>query len=219
MSAWTNTDSSHKNLPKFPFERETREFVQLVVATGNTAGNNVITVTAYDGGPNTLANVGVSAGQMVYFWANGTAASNGGQAGNGVPGFFSSNTSVASVSGNTVVLANPLFGGGANPGFIVEFDKGINYGQTAGANTYTKDTILVTASRSQNTNSSGPNVAPGILANTVGNINAGWVHIQKKVNNDGTVRYLKETLVCLANGVSSNTASGNTSFGAFLSGL
>ena len=47
----------------------------------------------------------------------------------------------------------------------------------------------------------------------------GWVHIQKKTNNDGTVRYLKETLVALANPVAANTNSGNTSFGQFLTGL
>jgi hypothetical protein len=220
MSAWTNTDTNHKNLPKFPIERETREYAQLVIATGNTAGNTIITVTAYDGGPSTLANIGVASGQYVYFWSSpGTTTQNaGGQAGNGVPGMFFSNTTVSSVTGNTVILANPLFNT-VSAGFVIEFDKAINYGNTIYANTYTKDTILVTASRSQNTQSGGPNVAAGILANTVGNINAGWVHIQKKVNSDGTVRYLKETLVCLANGVASNVSSGNTSFGPFLAGL
>ena len=217
MSAWGNTDNNHKYLPKMPLEREVREFIQLTVASGNTPGNNVISVTAYDGGPNTLANVGVAANQYVYFWAQGFGGSNGGQAGNGVPGFFFSNTTVASVSGNTVTLANPLFNT-VSSGFGVEFDKPINYGNTIYANTYTRDTILVTATRASDANGR-PNVAAGILANTIGNMNAGWVHIRKKTNNDGTVRYLKETLVCLANATASNVSSGNTSFGPFLAGL
>jgi hypothetical protein len=217
MSAWGNTDQFHKNLPKQNLTREVRDTIQLVVATGNTAGNNRITVTAYDGGPSTLANVGVTSGQYVYFWAQGTSGSNGGQAGNGVPGFFFSNTTVSSVTGNTVVLASNLFNT-VSAGFGIEFDTAINYGNTIGANTYNRDTILVTATRASDANGR-PNVAAGIVANTVGNINAGWVHIQKKVNNDGTVRYLKETLVCLANATASNVSSGNTSFGPFLAGL
>ena len=53
----------------------------------------------------------------------------------------------------------------------------------------------------------------------VGNITQGWVHIQKKTNNDGTVRYLKETLVALANPVAANTNSGNTSWGQAFTGV
>ena len=52
----------------------------------------------------------------------------------------------------------------------------------------------------------------------VGSMNSGWNRIQKKVNSDGTVRYLKETLVALANPTAANTNSGNTSFGQFVSG-
>jgi len=209
MPAWGNTDNNHNLKPKFGFEREVREYVQLTVATGNTSGNNVITVTAYDGGPSTLANVGVAAGQYVYFYANGFGASNQGQQGNGVPSMFFSNTTVSSVSGNTVVLANPLFNT-VSTGFGVEFDKAIVWRGNRVANTYNQDTILVTPTRAVNANTT--------IANT-GNFNAGWVHIQKKVNNDGTVRYLKETLVALANPTSANTFGGNTSFGQIVSGV
>ena len=69
---------------------------------------------------------------------------------------------------------------------------------------------MVTGTRAANANSS---VAP------VGDLAAGWVHIQKKTNNDGTVRYLKETLVCLGNPIASNVSSGNTSFGSIVNGL
>ena len=215
MPTWGNTDA-HNQKPKFDADREVRENIQLYVATGNTLGNTIITVTAFDGGPNTLANVGVAAGQFVYFWANGFGA-NGGQNGNGIPGIFASNTTVASVSGNTVTLANPLFGT-VNTGWGVEFDKGVAYKATS-ANTYNQDTILITASRGMNVLSGQANLASGISANQVGNFSQGWVHIQKKVNNDGTVRYLKETLVALANSAASNVSSGNTSFGGFVSGL
>jgi hypothetical protein len=200
MPAWGNTDI-HNQKPKWDVERETRELIQLTVATGNTAGNNVITVTAFDGGPSTLANVGVAAGQYVYFWANG-ANNYGGQAGNGTPGMFFSNTQVTSVSGNTVVLGNPLFST-VSAGFTVEFDKKISYNanKTMSAN-YAADTVLVSTTRtSASNNLIGGNIVPG------------WVHIQKKMNNDGQVRYIRETLVALASPTASNTASGNTSWG------
>jgi hypothetical protein len=73
------------------------------------------------------------------------------------------------------------------------------------------DTILVTATRAANANNT--------LAN-VGNLNQGWNHVWKKTNNDGTIRFIKETLICLANATASNTTSGNTtSGGQIVSGL
>lgn len=208
MSAWGNTDN-HNQKPKSPQVRENRDVLQLTVASGNTAGNTVITVTAYDGGPSTLANVGVASGQYVYFWSQGFNASNGGLAGNGTPGMFLSNTTVSSVSGNTVTLANPLYNT-VSAGFGVEFDKAIVYQANKQLSTYNKDTILVTPSRTANSTMGAANT---------GNFNTGWVHIQKKTNNDGTVRYLRETLVALANPVASNTSSANTSFGQPFTGV
>jgi len=207
MPTWGNTDTGNQK-PKFDYLRQTREVLQFIVSSGNTAGNNVIRVSYNDGAQNNVANAGVTSGQYVYFMANGFALP-GGTAGNGYPGFFASNTTVASVSGNTITLTQNLFNT-VNVGFGVEFDNAINYGTTAGANTYFLDTILVTASRTANGNNA--------IAN-VGNMTAGWVHIQKKVNSDGTVRYLKETLVALANATASNTSSGNTSFGSIVTGL
>jgi hypothetical protein len=115
-------------------------------------------------------------------------------------------------NGNVVTLSANVINN-VLAGNVIAFGTAINYGATAVANTYTQDTILITATRSAN-NTTGT----GAIAN-VGNFSTGWVHIQKKVNNDGTVRYLKETLVALANSSASNTASGNTSFGQFVSGL
>ena len=142
MSAWGNTDN-HNQKPKWVVERENREYVQLVITSGNTAGNNMITVAYNDGAQNNVANVGVQAGQYVYFMANGFAAP-GGTAGNGYPGFFASNTTVQSVSGNTVTLTNALFNT-VSVGFGVEFDKAIVYNTNkAPDRTYNQDTVLVT---------------------------------------------------------------------------
>ena len=187
-------------------ERETRENVQLYILTGNTAGNTIIQVSYNDGGLNNVANIGITAGQYVYFWANGFGTP-GGTAGNGVPGFFASNTTVASTSGNTITLGTALFNT-VSAGYGVEFDKAIVYNTNKTmTKTYGADTILVTPTR---------------LANSTvafGSVNPGWVHIQKKTNNDGTVRYINETLVALASPVASNTNSGNTSWGQAFTGL
>jgi hypothetical protein len=212
MPAWGNTDA-HNAKPKWDLIRETREVVQLQVLTGNTAGNTVISVAYNDGGLNNVANIGVVAGQYVYFMANGFAAP-GGTAGNGYPSMFFSNTTVSSTSGNTITLSNALFGTVSNT-FGVEFDKAIAYNpnKTLEANAGA-DVILVTTTRSENGGVGSPN-----SAFTLGNVNVGWNRIQKKVNNDGTVRYLKETLVALASPTAANTNSGNTSWGQAFTGL
>lgn len=205
MPAWGNTDN-HNQKPKFDAERETREFVQLTILTGNTAGNNVITVSYNDGGQNNVANIGVQAGQYVYFMANGFGAP-GGTAGNGTPGFFASNNTVSSTSGNTITLGTALFNT-VSAGYGVEFDKAISYPSVKPVEkTYNTDTVLVTPTRLAN--------------NTVamGNITVGWNQIRKKTNNDGTVRYIHETLVALASPTASNTASGNTSWGQAFTGV
>jgi hypothetical protein len=51
------------------------------------------------------------------------------------------------------------------------------------------------------------------------NVNTGWNRIIQKINNDGTVRFLKETLVVLANPTASNVSSANTSSNAIYGGL
>lgn len=209
MPTWGNTDAPNQK-PKFDVERQTREIIQLYVLNGNTAGNNIISVVYNDGGLNNVANIGVVAGQYVYFMANGFTAP-GGTAGNGYPSFFASNTTVSSTSGNTITLSTALFGP-VNSGWGVEFDKAIAYNTNKPVETtYNYDTILITPTRANTSNA--------VYAANTGNFTTGWVHIQKKTNNDGTVRYLKETLVALANPVASNTNSGNTSFGQFVTGL
>ena len=218
MPSWSNNDKSASK-PKWVVDRQTRETVQLNISLypspwwgtsggANNTGNNVLTLAYTDGAQNNVANIGVAVGQYVYFMANGFTAP-GGTAGNGYPGFFQSNTTVSAISGNTITITPALFNNVANS-FGIEFDKVINYGATAGANTYNQDTILITASRTANGNTA--------VANS-GNFTAGWVHIQKKVNSDGTIRYLKETLVALANATAANVSSGNTSFGSVVNGI
>ena len=211
MSSWGNTDN-HNQKPKWDVERETREIIQLPVFAGNTAGNTIISVVYNDGGQNNVANIGVQAGQYVYFWANGVGDPAGGQKGNGTPGFFASNTTVSSTSGNTITLSTALFGA-VTTSFIVEFDKSISYNTNKPVETtYNSDTILVTPSRKANSNST-------TFAQGYGGGSIGWVHYQRKVNSDGTVRIIPETLVALANPVAANTTSGNTSFGQLFNGV
>jgi len=120
--------------------------------------------------------------------------------------FFSNNT-VQSVSGNVVTLTAAVFANNA-VGTVIEFDKAIAYPAAKTVEkTYNQDTVLVTATRHANNS-----VA-------VGNINLGWNHIQKKTNNDGSVRYITETLVALASPAASNTYSGNTSWGTAFTGV
>ena len=208
MSSWKNTDAnSNQGKPKWDVVRNTRENVQATVFAGNTSGNTIISINYLDGGANNVANIGITAGQYVYFWANGFGDNKGGQSGNGIPGFFASNTTVASTSGNTITLGTALFNT-VSSGFGVEFDKAVAYNTNKTVTkTYGSDTILVTPTR---------------LANNTVNIGSsypGWVHIQKKTNNDGTVRYISETLVALASPTAANTNSANTSWGQPFTGL
>ena len=200
MPTWGNTDG-HNQKPKFDVEREVREQYVATVATGNTAGNNAITFTYFDGTVSSnLSNV-ISVNSSV-------STANVGA--NGYAGFFGANNTVASISGNTVTFTNNFYGTIAS-GANIEFDKPIAYNINKPVETtYNQDTILVTATRAQNANTT-------IAAS--GNFSVGWVHVQKKTNNDGTVRYLKETLVALANPTAANVSSGNTSFGSVVTGL
>jgi len=210
MPAWSNTDG-HNAKPKWNVERETRDVVQLTLGLPAYVGNTTITLSYSDGisvanGGSNVANVGVAAGQYLYFYPNGVG-SPGGTAGNGYPGMFLSNNTVQSISGNVVTMTSAIFANNA-VGTTIEFDKAIAYPSTKPAEkTYNQDTVLVTATR--------------IANNTValGDVTLGWVNIRKKTNNDGSVRYLKETLVALASPVASNTYSGNTSWGTAFTGV
>ena len=142
MPAWGNTDG-HNQKPKWDYERESREQYVATVATGNTAGNNVLTFTYWDGtATSNLSNV-ISIGNFV------TTAPIGA---NGYPGFFGANNTVASISGNTVTFTNNFYGTIAS-GATIQFDKPIAYNPNKTVElTYNQDTILVTPTRAANAN-------------------------------------------------------------------
>jgi hypothetical protein len=204
MPTWGNNDSAN-NKPLFPVEREVREVTVLVTANATTSGSNVVFTTP----PNTNL-VGayvytVDANNAIARFVDTSIIDPNDVA------FLKSNNTVAAVdtANSSIRLANNVVATLAS-GQSVYFANAISYHSNSVESTYFKDTILVTATRVANGNTA--------IANT-GNFSAGWVHIQKKTNSDGTIRYLKETLIALANATASNTSSGNTSFGSVVTGL
>ena len=204
MPIWGNTDTAN-NKPKFPLERQVREVVRLTVTSAANTTDAVSNVLTFAAGSSDVANAGILAGWSVFSANTSTNPT-------GIPGFFTSNTTVLSVTGTTVKLSQNLVSNIAI-GTSVEFDNPIVlYNQPHdAANTYWSDTILVTATRAGNANT--------VLTAKIGNVTQGWNNITQKINNDGTVRYLKECLVALANTSASNTNSGNTSTGQIFTGL
>ena len=208
MSTWSNTDN-HKDKPKFNYEREVLTTYQIPIFSGNTPGNNIIKVSYNDGAQNNVANIGILAGQYVYFWSQGNTMSNGGQAGNGVPGLFASNTQVSSTSGNTITLSTNLFNT-VTTAFTAEFDTSIVYNSNKPyEKNYNADTVLLTSTRLANA------VFAGTANSGSYNLNSGMSHVgwNKVTTFTGgrAGRVQSETLVVLANPVASNTISGNTS--------
>jgi len=222
-AAWGNTDSANSK-PLFPKERETRNFIYLTTANSTVAG--VRSIQFAGTGALTAANLGITVGMVastpntVVGGANAPASNSAtatalsvinaplpGQilptAGLTRPGFQRANNVVTAVTGNLVTFANAtmLF---IPPGAAVAFDTIIPYASNEEANTYNRDVILVTPSRLVNANV------------TIANTHAGWSHVYRTVNSDGTVRYRKEVLVALANSTATNASSANTSqFGIY----
>ena len=205
MPLWGNTDAANSE-PIWPEMREVIKITQLVTANATVAGNTI-----------TQANTGIVVGAFVYsdesISANAVSRHLDGSFMNANEiCFFRSNNTVASinVTSSTIVFANNFVGSNGASGPIIANGSIIYFGnvmlQTANtqANTYGRDTILVDDSRLSNANTT--------LAN-VGSVSTGWVHIFKKTNSDGTIRFLKETLVCLSNATAANAQSGNTATG------
>ena len=213
MPLWGNTDSAN-NEPHFPTLRETVVVGSLVTTNAVLSGNKVwftesvpATITAglyVYGGEDANNAISRVAKDLSFFDQNDI-------------GYWRSNNSVAAVSGNTVTLTNNV-SGVYGPSKQVYFATGLDKTNNPDINA-ANDTILVTSSRMANTqgttNAGGSNVANTKL----GSVNAGWNRITRKINNDGTIRFLKETLVALANPTASNTSSANTSANAIYGGL
>jgi len=208
MPLWGNNDTANSK-PLLPVERQVYPITTLTTANATVSGVNTITVTAPINTINTLGIIGSSiystdANNSIGRLYDGTIIDQNDIA------FLKSNTTVSSVdtANSRIIISSNTLGTLAN-GSTLYFANNLVFNSTVHANLFS-DTILITPTRMANTNTA--------IAQ-LGNMNQGWNHIYKKVNNDGTVRYIKETLVALANSTASNTSSGNTSFGQIVSGL
>ena len=136
--------------------------------------------------------------------------------------YFKGNNTVLAISAANVVLTNAVTTTIPN-GTLLYFWNSIPYAQVTGAANTTanvfSDTILVTAGRLANTQGTTYGGGSSVANTKLGNGNTGWNLIQRKINNDGTVRFLKETLVALSSPVASNVSSANTSANAIYGGL
>ena len=218
MPLWGNTDAANSK-PHFVTLREVTPVTSLVSANA-TSGGNTITVTS-----NADFSL-LAAGMFVYSNDANNAVSRSLKDGSifdsNEAAFWKSNNtiSVIDTANSRITLTNNVMATLAS-GSTVWVGNNITYnGQSAsfgiGA---ANDVILVTATRMANT--SGTTGAGGSnVANTkLGSVNQGWNRITRKINSDGTIRFLKETLVALANPVASNTSSANTSANAIFGGL
>jgi hypothetical protein len=205
MPLWGNTDAANSE-PLWPELREVIKVAELVTANATTAGKAIKFTAAAN--TITAANTGIGVGTYVYSAEVANSVSRGldGSIINNEITFFRSNNTVASVdvANSVVVLANNFVGTAIANGAIVYFGNVMLQTANTQANTYGRDTILVTDSRASNANNTQANV---------GSISTGWVHVYKKTNADGTIRFLKETLVCLSNATAANAQSGNTATG------
>ena len=213
MPLWGNTDAAN-NEPHFPQLREVIPTGTLVTSNAVLSGNRIwfttnvpSTITAgmyVYGGDDANNAISRVAKDLSFFDQNDIA-------------FWRSNNSVAAVSGNTITLTNNV-SGVYGPGKTVYFSTGLNRGTRPDSNA-ANDTILVTATRMANTSGTAGRGGSNVSNTQLGSVNAGWNRITRKINNDGTIRFLKETLVALANPVASNTQSANTSANAIYGGL
>ena len=196
---WNNNDTPQTpggfGHPEWPYERQVRTVAQLVTSNLTVTGATSIIFTI----PAAVSTVGVAAGQYVNLLSGGSAVAN--LSSNGSPGFFVSNNTVASISANLVVLTTGVKGNIA-AGSVIGFDAAIVRPTGEVSNTYYADTVLATDTRITPANNK-----------IGGSVSTGWVHVRKKTNADGAVRYIRETLVCLTDSSSTNTAGGNTSWG------
>lgn len=217
MPVWGNTDAANSK-PLFPELREVRPVVALTTANATALGTNEIIFTT------SAAGAGVANGMYVYATAN-----------NGLSRFFDTsiidnndfdfyrgNNSVAVLRTATADTVRVKFANNTvapiAAGEKIYFGTAINYGSNAQAQ-FANDTILVTGTRMANT--SGTTGAGGSnVANTkLGSVNQGWNRITRKINSDGTIRFLKECLIALASPVASNTSSANTSANSIYGGV
>jgi hypothetical protein len=212
MSLWGNNDQANSK-PLFPVLRDTVQVTTLVTANSTAAGANTIIFT----GNNTGA---VAVGQFAYTLDNNLSRfSDGTILDQNDISFFRSNNSVKSVdsaNGKVTFTNNTI--GIVTTGATVWFGSFISGKTGYEANTFL-DTILVTAGRLANTQGTTFGGGSNVSNTQLGSVNSGWNTIRFKVNADGTKRFLKETLIALANPTAANVSSANTSSNAVFGGL
>jgi hypothetical protein len=217
MPLWGNTDTAN-NKPHFSFLREVTPVTTFITANATAVGANTLVLTSN-------ANFSLlSTGMFVYSSDanNAIARSNKDLSimdGNEASFWKSNNTITRIDTANSLVTIknNAMFV--LASGATVYVGNAISYHASTSAVNAANDVILVTATRIANT--SGTTGAGGsTVANTkLGSINQGWNRITRKINSDGTIRFLKETLVALANPTAANTSSANTSANAIFGGV
>jgi hypothetical protein len=206
MPLWGNNDRANSE-PLLPQNREVRPVTSLITANATALGTNEIIFTTNP------ATAGVANGMYVYATAN-----------NGLSRFF--DTSIIDPndidfkrSNNRVAV---LRTGAANvriqfanntvapiaAGQTIDFATAINHGTNTAAR-FANDTIMVTATRLANT----------LIAGANNGVHTGWNRFTYKVNNDGTKRQLRETLIVIAAPTALNVSSGNTSTNSVFQGV
>lgn len=181
MTVWGNTDSPIKR-PKFSLERRLRPATVLTANATAAKGNaNIIFVSV------TNAN----AGQYVTGNNINTISY--------LRGYFQGNVTALWVgTSNVTIRISSVLTDNVFVGELISFDNTIPYRVNSVGQFIYDDTILVTPTRKANAR---VNIA---------NVHTGWVHVRKKTNSDGTIRYMTEVLVAMSNVVAANTNSGNT---------
>jgi hypothetical protein len=206
MPLWGNTDRANSE-PLLPENREVRDVAVLITANATALGTNEIIFTTNP------ATAGVANGMYVYATAN-----------NGLSRFFDTsiidqNDIAFKRSNNSVAV---LRTGAANvrirfanntvapiaAGETIYFATAINHGTNTAAR-FANDTIMVTSTRLANT----------LIAGANNGVHTGWNRFTYKVNNDGTKRQLRETLVVIAAPTALNVSSGNTSTNSVFQGV
>lgn len=217
MALWGNLDFAN-NAPHMPLSREVEPVATGTTANSTPGGSRVLVMTA------NLSSA-IQPGCHVYGEGdvNGVVSKIAKDASNFDQNeicWWRSNNTVASVNtvSNQVVLNN-IVTGTFGAGKLVYFaNTNLYHSGTTGAN-YANDTILVTGSRTANTKGTVYGYGSTVANTLLGSVNQGWNKITRKINSDGTIRFLKETIVCLANPIASNIQSGNTSSNAVFGGL
>ena len=199
-NVWNKTDTPQTpgnfGHPEWPYERQTRTIATLTTANLTVTGATSIKYTLAAN----VATIGVAGGQYVNMVTGASAAN---LSSNGTQGMFFSNVTTTAVAAGNLVTMSSGTTGNIPAGSVISFDAVIVRPSGEVSATYFADTVLATDSRITAANSKIG----------LGGVNTGWVHVRKKTNSDGSVRYLRETLVCLTDASSVNTAGGNTSWG------